>query len=74
MVISKDKAKREVACAMLVRKAREKGKLPLKADFTSGELVFIKAHLGPWPRALEEAGLKERRPKTKIKIDKNDRP
>jgi len=38
----------------------ELGRLPLKADFEEYERMKIKTFLGPWPRALEEAQLKER--------------
>ena len=31
---------------------------PKRDDFTEREVVAIKAHLGPWPRALEAAGIK----------------
>ena len=31
---------------------------PRRSDFTDREVVAIKAFLGPWPRALEAAGLK----------------
>lgn len=31
---------------------------PRRSDFTEAEVVAIKAHLGPWPRALEAAGIK----------------
>lgn len=33
-------------------------RLPQRSDFSPEEIVQIKAHLGPWPRALEAAGLK----------------
>lgn len=33
---------------------------PKRSDFSDAEVVAIKAHLGPWPRALEAAGIKER--------------
>ncbi|MBQ8920807.1 MAG: hypothetical protein IJ060_01420 [Oscillospiraceae bacterium] len=33
-------------------------RLPHRSDFTAEEVVLIKAHLGPFPRALEAAGLK----------------
>lgn len=33
-------------------------RLPQKSDFTDEEVCFIKQSLGPWPRALEKAGLK----------------
>lgn len=60
--------KRQLAVSMLVEKSRERGEgyLPKKTDFTNEEACFIKQKLGPWPRALEEAGLKERtRPDSK---------
>ena len=47
-------------------KAEELGKVPKKADFKVEEFARIKAYLGPWPRALEAAGLK----KVKIKEEK----
>lgn len=54
--------KRELAIKMLVEKSEELGnRLPKRSDFTSEEACFIKQKLGPWPRALEEAGLKERK-------------
>ncbi len=31
---------------------------PRRADFSAEEVVAIKAFLGPWPRALERAGIK----------------
>ncbi len=31
---------------------------PTRADFSEREVVAIKAFLGPWPRALEAAGIK----------------
>ncbi len=31
---------------------------PQRGDFTQEEVVAIKAHLGPWPRALEAAEIK----------------
>lgn len=31
---------------------------PQRSDFTDREVVAIKAFLGPWPRALEAAGIK----------------
>ena len=31
---------------------------PKRGDFTDREVVAIKAFLGPWPRALEAAGVK----------------
>lgn len=34
---------------------------PRRSDFTDAEVCAIKAFLGPWPRALEAAGLKPER-------------
>lgn len=48
---------------MLVQKHAELGRLPKKDDFETVDMARIKAFLGPWPRALEAAGLKEARPK-----------
>lgn len=55
---------REWAIAQLRQKSVELGKLPRKADFVDVDCIRIKAALGPWPRALEAAGLKK--PKTKV--------
>ena len=55
--------KRQVCIALLCRKQSElieagEARYPRRSDFTEAEVVAIKAHLGPWPRALEAAGLK----------------
>ena len=50
--------RREWAISQLRQKAEELGKLPRKADFVDVDCIRIKAALGPWPRALEAAGLK----------------
>lgn len=31
---------------------------PCRSDFSETEVMAVKAHLGPWPRALEAAGIK----------------
>ena len=51
---------------LLRQKFAELGRLPTKKDFDNATCAQIKAYLGPWPRALESAGLKE--PKEK-KVD-----
>ena len=38
--------------------ARGEVRYPKRGDFTDKEVCAIKAHLGPWPRALEIAGIK----------------
>ena len=40
-------------------KCQELGRMPTKKDFDSATCAQIKAYLGPWPRALESAGLKQ---------------
>ena len=39
-------------------KCKNLGRMPTKKDFDSATCAQIKAYLGPWPRALESAGLK----------------
>lgn len=53
--------KRQQAIDLLTNKSKELNNIPKKADFSEEEVCFIKQKLGPWPRALEEAGLKEKR-------------
>lgn len=60
-------------CIMLLREKNEilkktGGKrYPKRSDFTDREVTAIKAYLGPWPRALEAAGVKPPRQKQLIK-------
>ena len=51
--------KKDWAIRQLQLKAQELGRLPIKADFDDATRARIKTFLGPWPRALETAGLKE---------------
>lgn len=51
--------KKEWATETLRQKSEELGRLPKKTDFDVATMSRIKAFLGPWPRALEVAGLKE---------------
>ncbi|MGN1118104.1 MAG: homing endonuclease associated repeat-containing protein [Acutalibacteraceae bacterium] len=46
------------ATEQLCTKEKELGRLPKKEDFDDKTRSRIKAFLGPWPRALEKAGLK----------------
>lgn len=46
---------------LLQQRHKDLGRLPRKDDFDEPTRSRIKAFLGPWPRALEAAGLKEPR-------------
>ena len=48
-----------LAKEQLLSKYAELGRIPQKKDFDEATRSRIKAFLGPWPRALEKAGLKE---------------
>ena len=52
--------KRLWAVEQLQKKRQELGTMPKKSDFDEITRSRIKAFLGPWPRALEAAGLKEK--------------
>ena len=54
--------KRAWAMEALRKRQQELNRQPKKEDFDVVTLSRIKAFLGPWPRALEAAGLKEPRP------------
>ncbi len=54
--------KKSWAIAALCQKAQELRRIPKKEDFDEAARSRIKAFLGPWPRALEAAGLKAPRP------------
>ena len=54
---------RESAVRLLVNMraallARGENRYPQRDDFSPEQVVAIKAFLGPWPRALEAAGIK----------------
>lgn len=51
--------KKNWAVGLLRQKAEELGRLPKKDDFDEITRSRLKAFLGPWPRALEAAELKE---------------
>ena len=46
---------------------------PQRSDFEDREVVAIKAFLGPWPRALEEAGIKPPRDEDRSERNKEKR-
>lgn len=47
-------------CILLIQeKEKEVGRFPKKSDFENETVSMIKSFFGPWPRALEAAGVKE---------------
>lgn len=69
------KLTKEECVSLLQEKAKQLDRYPKKADFDQDEIVKIKAYFGPWPRALEAAGIKEGRLQEKLekKIQKRIR-
>ncbi len=60
---------REYYLGELKKIAEKENRLPKKSDFSDYDVMKIKGYFGPWPWALEAAGLKE--PKRQKKFDKN---
>ncbi len=61
--MERKKYTRDDAIALLTKKHTElliagDDRYPRRGDFSDDEAAAIKAHLGPWPRALEAAELK----------------
>lgn len=58
--IQNNDLKYQQAIELLVSKYQElnQERLPKRSDFDDEAICFIKQKLGPWPRALEAAGLK----------------
>ena len=76
--MGEDSYTREECLALLARKKAElegsgESRLPQRSDFTDTEVVAIKAFLGPWPRALEAAGLKEPRKEDRLRKNREKR-
>lgn len=55
----KDKLTREHSIFLIQQKAEKLGRFPKKSDFDEKTVSMIKSFFGPWPRALEAAGVKE---------------
>ncbi len=58
-----DKDKLNWAVEQLKQKYESLGRIPKKEDFDEQTRARIKSFLGPWPRALETAGLKIKKTK-----------
>lgn len=55
----KGKITKEQCILLIQQKAQELGRFPKKSDFDIETVNMVKSYFGPWPRALEEAGIKE---------------
>ncbi len=64
-----DKNEKAFYIERLKEVALKEGRLPKKSDFSEQDVMKIKGFFGPWPWALEAAGLKEE--KHVKKLDKN---
>ena len=69
-----EKLTRSDCLSLLVNKQKELNdsgltRFPQRSDFLENEVMSIKAFLGPWPRALEAAGVKE--PRNDDRLQKN---
>lgn len=53
--------------------AQGEDRYPKRADFSEREVVAIKAFLGPWPRALEAAGVKPPRDDDRLQRNREKR-
>ncbi|MCM1286316.1 MAG: hypothetical protein NC213_08800 [Acetobacter sp.] len=52
------KITKEQCIFMIQQKTEELGHFPKKSDFDNETVNMIKSFFGPWPRALEAAGVK----------------
>ena len=76
--MSDRKYKKEDCILLLQRKYAELkadglSRYPQRSDFEEREVVAIKAFLGPWPRALEAAGIKPPRDDDRAQKNKEKR-
>ena len=74
--MSDKKYKKEDCIILLQNKYQELQKeglsrYPQRSDFEDREVVAIKAFLGPWPRALEAAGIKPPREDDRVQRNKD---
>ncbi|MBE6607458.1 MAG: hypothetical protein E7633_02725 [Ruminococcaceae bacterium] len=74
-----DKKYSKEECILILRKKyaelTEEGlsRYPQRSDFSDAVVVAIKAFLGPWPRALESAGIKAPRDDDRAQKNKEKR-
>jgi len=76
--VSENRITKEEAVDLLKKKYESlldggENRFPKRSDFSEKEVVAIKAVLGPWPRALEAAGIKTPRDDDKAQRTKEKR-
>lgn len=69
---------REDCIRLLISKSEQllssgQARYPKRSDFTPEEVCAIKAHLGPFPRALEAAGIKPERDGNRLEKNREKR-
>ncbi len=65
---------KQTQCITLLQEtAKALGRLPQKSDFAPEVIGQIKNILGPWPRALEAAGLKAQKDRQELKTQRRIR-
>ena len=65
---------KEICIELLKEKQSHiEGRYVCRADFSDEEVAAIKSFLGPWPRALEAAGIKPERPFSRIELNREKR-
>ena len=66
----KSETQKQEYIKMLTQKAKQLGRLPKKSDFDTQDVVKIKSFFGPWPHALEQAGLIAKKSERKASKEK----
>lgn len=64
---------KEYYISLLKQVAEKENRLPKKADFSQDDVNRIKGFFGPWPWALEAAGLKESKQEQRIAKNREKR-
>jgi len=60
-------------CDVLRQARDELGRIPKKSDFDADTVQKIKAVYGPWPRALEAAGIISQRTQARLEHNREKR-
>ena len=76
--MAEQKITRSRALELLKEKQEELNRLgedryPKRSDFSDAQVVAIKAFFGPWPRALEAAGIKPPREDDRLERNREKR-